>query len=125
MVTQVIQAGKYRRRVTIQKQIPATDSTGGTEPTWKTVYADIRAEIKSASGREYYLAQQIQSDVVYTISFRGPRTVDASMRILHMVGRCVSEIYNIEAVLPDTTGMKEIVCQCRIRQNAGMRSDGQ
>lgn len=128
MTSTVVQAGKYRHRVTIQRPIQVQDSTGAAIPDWEDIAVDVRAAIESLSGREFMTAQQVQADVTTKISFRWRPHIDATMRILHVLDPNCSpedvEVYNIEYALPDETGRKEIVCYCRIRLNQGFRSDG-
>lgn len=129
MVTStVVQAGKYRRRVTIQKPIQVQDSTGGAIPDWEDFAVDIRASIDPLTGKQTFFAQQIQADITDSISFRYRPGVDQSMRILHTLDWDASppevEIFSIESVMMDSTGRKEITCLCRKRMNQGFRSDG-
>lgn len=128
MVSTVIQAGKYRHRVTIQKPIQVQDTTGSVIPTWIDVAFDVRVSIDFLNGREMLLAQQVQADVTTAIAMRWRPGIDASMRILHESYEDSSppevDVYNIEYITKDTTGRKEIICYCRARMNEGFRTDG-
>lgn len=126
--TTVVQAGKYRRRITIQRPIQVQDTTGGAVPSWVNVAVNVRAAIEPLSGREWFVAQQVQNDVTTQISFHWRPGIDPTMRILHALNLNSSppevEIFNIESITTDATGRKEIKCMCRTRLNSGFRTDG-
>lgn len=122
MVTTVIQAGKYRHRITIQKPVEDPDNNG--EPKWVNVLINIRAAIEPLNGREFFAASQVQNDVTTKIAFRYRDGITGDMRILHKKQGCDAEIYNIESVMPDATFNKEIVCWCRVRLAKGFRTNG-
>lgn len=60
-------AGLRRHKVTIQSATEASDSYGGTTQTWAT-YATRWACIEPLSGREFFSAQQVNSELTSKIS---------------------------------------------------------
>lgn len=117
----------YRRRVDIQQRVVVKDSFGGTkDDTWKTIWPAVPCAIEALSGRELFLAQQVQSDATYKISFRWRPGIDATMRLRHSSGTTPQayDYYNIEAVIPDDTNRRTLELLCRLRINDGFRKDG-
>ncbi len=134
MVSQVMQAGKYRHRVTLQVKSAKNpkDTFGQPEDTWSVFAEEIPAEIKYLTGRELFAAQQVQADASVQISVRwrpgiGPHN-GPLFRVLQTIINSGSPeeqlVFNVEACLPDITGRKELVFLCKIRTNDGYRSDG-
>ena len=122
------QAGAYRRRVDIEQQVQTKDSTGSVVPTWKAIWKTVPCSINQFQGRghEAFAAQQVQADVEWKIEFRWRPLLDASMRVVEYLdaARTKSTVYNVEAVLPDTTNRRRITLLCRTRLSEGFRSDG-
>ena len=77
-----MEIGKLRHRVTLQKQINAQNDYGATVTEWRDV-ATVWAEIKPLSGREYFSAQQVQSEVTTQIWLRYRDDVKPTMCINH------------------------------------------
>lgn len=121
-----MQAGSLRHRVSIENPVDTQDSTGAPIPTWESVAEDLPASIQPLTGRELFAAQQVQSDTTTKITIRWIKGVTSRMRVLHSLGESpeVVEVYNIEAVLPDSTGRRTLQLLCRLRAAEGFRSDG-
>lgn len=77
-----MEIGKLRHRVTLQKQINAPNDYGATVTKWRDI-ATVWAEIKPLSGREYFSAQQVQSEVTTQIWLRYRDDVKPTMRVNH------------------------------------------
>ena len=77
-----MEIGKLRHRVTLQKQINAQNDYGATVTKWRDV-ATVWAEIKPLSGREYFSAQQVQSEVTTQIWLRYRDDVKPTMLVNH------------------------------------------
>lgn len=122
-----MQAGELRRRIDIQAPKETKDSTGNPIPGWNTVFRSVPCSINSIQGREYFAAQQIQSDITNRIVMRWqPGLLDTTMRAIEYTNAAKTEftIYNIEAVLPDETGRLTYTLMCRSRLNEGFRKNG-
>jgi len=76
----VIAAGRLRHRVQIEADTPTRASDGGDVEAWSTV-ATVWAGIEPLSGREYFTAQQTQSQVTHKITVRYFRGLTAAHRI--------------------------------------------
>lgn len=72
--------GKLRHRITLQKQINSVNNYGATVTTWRNV-ATVWADVRPLSGREYFSAQQVQSEVTTQIWIRYRQGIDPTMRI--------------------------------------------
>ena len=61
--------GKLRHRITLLRQVNEVNDYGATAQTWKRV-ATVWADVRPLSGREYFSAQQVQSEVTTQIWLR-------------------------------------------------------
>ncbi|MGC7561340.1 phage head closure protein [Pasteurella sp. PK-2025] len=72
--------GKLRHRITLQKQVNTLNEYGAAVTKWGNV-ATIWAEIKPLAGREYFSAQQVQSEITTQIFIRYLPGVLPTMRV--------------------------------------------
>jgi SPP1 family predicted phage head-tail adaptor len=109
-----MQAGRLRHRVSVQEYVTTQDSeTGSVSEAWATM-AEMWAEVKALSGREFVAAQTPTPGVTTRITIRHLDNVDASKRIQHG-----DTIYNIKAVLPDPTFKRHLTLMCEQGVNRG------
>lgn len=120
------QAGSYRRRMDIQKQVTVKDTTGNGVPSWQTIWSAVPCSVAPWRSSESFSAQQTQADVQWRIAFRWRPGLDASMRLVERSAASGSAplVYNIESVMSDATDRREISLLCRTRLGEGFRSDG-
>ena len=111
-----MRAGSLRHVVTIESPTKTQDSTGSIVQSWAT-YDTVRAAIEPISGREFFSASQAQSSVTTRIRIRYLDGVTPKMRVSHD-----SDYYDIQAVLPDTTGTRELHLMCVKRGAQGFRN---
>jgi SPP1 family predicted phage head-tail adaptor len=122
-----MRAGQLRHRITLQRAVDAQDDYGEPSSIWEDVVS-IAAAIEPISGREFFSAQQVQADVTTRITIRWRNGIEPVMRIVHATAQQAamsppqSTIYDIEAILPDPTGRRQIVFMCRNRNSEGFRS---
>lgn len=64
-----MRAGDLRHRAILQQQVSTRDSFGQAVQTWAPI-ATIWCQISPLSGREAFLAQQVQSEVTHQIACR-------------------------------------------------------
>lgn len=91
----MLDPGQLRHRVTLQVASRTRTARGNVTETWNDI-ATVWARIRAVSGREYFAAQQAQSEVKTEITARYRRGVTPAWRVKHG-----NSIYDIEAVLPD------------------------
>lgn len=95
-------AGKLRHLITIQNMdFPQDGTTGVVTPTPST-FAQVWAEVRPSSAREFIAAGISGSKVVTAVKIRYLPGVKASMRIVHG-----DQTLNIEGVLPDPKSGRE------------------
>jgi SPP1 family predicted phage head-tail adaptor len=112
--SQGLRAGNLRHRVTLERQVSETDSSGNTDTEWEYV-TTLWASIDALSVREMLLAQQVQSQITTKIVIRRNTGIDASCRLLHN-----GVIYNIAGVMPDgESGQEYMVLTCSAGLNSG------
>ena len=75
-----MQIGKLRHRITLQKQVNTVNDYGAAVTTWKNV-ATVWADVRPLSGREYFSAQQVQSEITTQIWLRHLDGIKPSMRV--------------------------------------------
>jgi SPP1 family predicted phage head-tail adaptor len=122
-----MRAGLLRHRITLQRPVGTNDEWGEPSPLWEDVVS-VAAAIEPISGREFFSAQQVQADVTTRITIRWRNGIEPAMRIVHVTAQQAamsppeSTVYDIEAILPDPTGRRQIVFMCRNRNSEGFRS---
>lgn len=98
--------GKLRYRIAIQEPGSNQDDYGNIVDDWQDV-ATIWADIVPVSGREYFGANQQNSETSYKIYIRYLDGITAKMRILHD-----GVVYEILAVLADKrAGYITLMCK--------------
>jgi len=75
----VMDFSKLRHRVTIQEYIPTRDSFGAEVEVW-TGIATVWASVEPLSGKEYFAAQQINSEITAKITMRHLNNINPKMR---------------------------------------------
>lgn len=113
-----MRAGKLNRRVTIQERVETQNTTGEVVWSWRDVCA-VWAEISGVSGREFFSAQQIQSNVTHMVLIRYRTGIVAKMRVVEAL--CNETIYyDIEAPLANAR-RTELRLMCVTRDADGWR----
>lgn len=100
----MLAAGSLRHRVTLQVLQSTLDDSDGEVTETYTSIADVWADVRMASGREFIQAAGRQSDISVTIRIRHRPGLEPSMRVLHG-----SRIFHVVAVLDDPRSGKEAV----------------
>lgn len=102
-----MRAGRLRHRVTIQSATTTVDSFGQPIETWGT-FATVWAAVEPLSGREYFDAQQVQSEVSYRVRIRHLSGVVPTMRVSYD-----SRTLEVLAVLNIDERDREMHLMCR------------
>lgn len=103
--------GKLRHRVTLQKQINTQNDYGAFVTTWQDI-ATVWAEIKPISGREYFEANQVHSEVTTQIWLRYRDGIEPTMRVAHN-----GKQYEIVSVLNYQGLNKTLQLMCKEKLN--------
>ena len=74
-------AGQLRHRITLQSVSTTPDSSGDRVEAFAT-FATVWARVEPLTGREQFIAQQIQSETNYRVEIRYRAGVVATMRVL-------------------------------------------
>jgi len=99
-------SGRLRERITVQKRVQSQDEFGQPIDTWQD-YIGLYADVVSLTGREFFQAKAVGSDITTRIMTRYYPGIKTDQRIL-----CRENTYDIEAVLPDRLRTRlEIVCR--------------
>lgn len=72
--------GKLRHRITLLRQVNEVNDYGASTQTWKKV-ATVWADVRPLSGREYFSAQQVQSEVTTQIWLRHIEGIKPTMKV--------------------------------------------
>lgn len=113
-----MRSGAMRHTGTIEAPTKSQDSTGGIVNSWATFADGVRAAIEPISGREFFSASQVQSNVSTRIRIRYLDGVTPKMRYVHG-----EDYYDIQAVLPDDrSGRHEMHLMCVKRGPQGFRN---
>lgn len=121
-----MQAGKLRRRVTLQQATQEQNEFNEVETVWSDFAVNVPASVELITGRESFAAQQVQAEVDTKIKLRFRPGVKESMRVVHPVqgespAEAEAEVFDILAVLPDPTGRRELTLLCKKREADGFR----
>jgi len=72
--------GEMRQRITFQEKVEVDDGHHGHNVTWKDV-ATVWASVEPISGREYFYAHQISTEVTHRVRVRYREGLTTEMRI--------------------------------------------
>jgi|SRR5688572_11421126 len=115
-----MKAGRLRHLVTVQQLTagsPQQTPEGEPDVSW-TAYCTVPASVEPVIGREFFAADQIQSEVDTKIDMRYESGVNDGittlMRVLHG-----STIYNIKAAINVRMLNREWVLYCETGANEG------
>lgn len=99
-----MQSGPMRDRVTLQVNTPTKDALGGLVDSWGIV--DTRwSNVKPMTGKEYFSAERVQSEVTHEIRMRYYSGLTTAHRI-----KFGTRIFNILSILsPDEQGREHLL----------------
>lgn len=104
----MVQAGKYRHRVTIQYDAgSARSDLGAPVPDWQDL-AEVWGRVKFLKGREFFEAQQISNQANAQIEMRYRSDVTAEMQVVWG-----SHTFEIVAPPIEDARQRELVLMCR------------
>jgi len=110
-----LRPGKYRHRITFQRQVEMRDpATGALEISWEDVLEGVPAEVLTGPGREASAASTKLAETSARINLRYFDGLDPKWRVVWG-----DRVYDITSVEMDETGVKEY----RLRCSAGL-TDG-
>ena len=112
-----MRAGRLRQRVELQSLTEDQDDYGGLVKVWAT-QATVWAHVRPLLGREFFGAQQVQSDINCEIRtrYRSDITPTTKWRIVHE-----NNEYDIKAVQHVDERHREWVFMCVLRNQEGDR----
>lgn len=103
--------GKLRHRIIIQTQRNRPSEYGAVVAEWHDLHT-AWAEVKPISGREYFSAQQVQSEVTTQIWIRYRDGIEPTMRVAHK-----GKLYEIVSVLNYQGLNKALQLMCKEKLN--------
>lgn len=99
MAKATLQAGSFRRRVTLQDEVEVPDGCGGFTISWVSL-ADIWAQISPVKSQQILRADNIGHEISHTVLVRKVGSIRQGMRFLFG-----SRVFQIISVYdPDETG---------------------
>lgn len=113
-----MQSGRYRHEITLLRRVDNQQPGGQVKHSYEPIpNGTVWARIAPISGREFFAAAQVQSEVTTRISIRWRDDVDETCRVRHVTDHSTSpqkyDEYDIAAVMPDEkTGRRELVMMC-------------
>lgn len=105
MLNRLKQIGEYRHPITIEQYIEDEDDFGNPIEEWET-FRKAWAKFEDLSGREYWDAKQVQSEVTGKIKTRYFELPDKEIRIKHQ-GRIIEieDVFDPEQTKEDLVFM--------------------
>jgi SPP1 family predicted phage head-tail adaptor len=102
----IMQAGRLRHRITLQEERPTRDSYKAEVLGWVDV-ATVWAAVEPLRGREYFSAQQVNSEVSHRVTIRYRSGVTSAMRVLFG-----SRVLQIDGVINVNEQNRELQLMC-------------
>ena len=99
--------GKLRHRLQIEKKVVARDSYGAETITWTDVDT-VWGSVEPISGREYFLAQQVQSEVTHRVTIRYYAGMNPGWRI-----KFGTRIFDVLSVINTEERNREMILMTR------------
>jgi len=120
-----MRAGDLRHRVTLQRPVESREASGEILTVYQD-YLTVWAAIEPISGREYFAAQQVQSDATARIRIRYRPGINERLRVRHSHGGSPSivDLYDVEAVIEKDARRDELILMVRKRGADGFRTVG-
>jgi SPP1 family predicted phage head-tail adaptor len=79
----MINPGRLKDKITIQRQVtPQDEYTQPLDDPWEDLYSNVFAEYIAQGGREFYIAQKINSETTAVFKIRYKPGINTTMRIL-------------------------------------------
>lgn len=100
-------AGELRHRIEIQSNTPALNEYRESAPCW-TTETRVWASIKPVTGRESFVAQQINADATHQIKIRFYATLDVRNRF-----KFGKRIFDINSIINTNEQNYEQICVCK------------
>lgn len=128
-----MQAGRLRWRIRIDRQVPVQDDLGESTITWETFADNVPAAILGQSGRatyrQFFSAEQVQTEQLVEINIRWRAGVKEGMRVVRLTNEELSpeeiEVLSVEGIFADNiTGRKWLTLTCRKRLEPGFWGEG-
>lgn len=102
-----MRASSLRERIAIEAPPVGSDGEGNPLTSWTEVCVGVPADIRFPGGLESIRAGAVTASTRVSVRIRLRRGLNAGMRVVHG-----SDIYNIEAVLPDRVRRHvDLVCE--------------
>lgn len=121
-----MRTGPLNKRIRIQRQVNNQNDFKENVISFED-WQEVWASIEPLSGREYFAAQQISSDVTTKIRIRHLEDVTRKMRVVYeRVAGSPTKIvvYEIDTVIPVLENRREDWLMCREVDTEGFRVDG-
>ncbi|NSW92316.1 MAG: phage head closure protein [Firmicutes bacterium] len=104
-----MRAGLLRRKVAIQKLVEVKDPLSGELKKDWADFATVWGSIEDLAGREFFDAQQVNSEITTRVKIRYRKDIKATMRII-----CDDRVLEIAAPPIDPDGRKrELYLLCK------------
>ncbi len=112
-----MRAGNLRQRVAIQNYTETRDAMGHPIQSYSTV-ATVYAAVEPIKGREFFAAEQVQSDtdVRIRMRYRDDITIDTRSRVTHE-----THTYDVMNVIHVSERHRELHLMCKERHQDGDR----
>jgi SPP1 family predicted phage head-tail adaptor len=108
----MLNAGKLRHRLELQKLVDMEDSAGNVQDSsgaimreWET-FDTVWGAVEYLKGKELIAAQSEQTKVFAKVTLRARNDLDLQIRVFHI---SLEKYYNVEAVLRDDDSGQEYV----------------
>lgn len=107
-----MRSGRLRHRIVLQRRTGAENDFGEPTDTWSDV-ATLSAGIEPISGREYFAAQQVQSEVTHRVTIRYFEGITPKDRLVWTdPATAVARYFDIRSVIDRDERHREMAIMC-------------
>jgi SPP1 family predicted phage head-tail adaptor len=121
-----MRAGRLRHRVVLQRRSESQGTTGEVTWGWATL-ATVWASVEPVTGRQFFAAAQVQSEVDTLIRIRYRPKLNEKLRAVFIQDSGppkVTQYFDVLAVLPIHEGRHEVHLMCKRSSSEGFAYDG-
>lgn len=103
----IVNSGELNKKLSLQAPTVTRDTDGAEIITWATL-TTVWGSINPISGKEYWQAQQVNSELTHNIKIRYRSGLNTKMRFLYG-----NRIFNILTIVNPTEKNVEFICKCK------------
>jgi SPP1 family predicted phage head-tail adaptor len=119
-----MRAGHLKHRIVLQSRTETQGSTGEVTWGWSTL-ATVWASVEPVSGRQYFAAAQVQSEVDTLVRIRYRTGLNGKLRVVFVHGSpAITDYFDVMSVLNLLEARNEVHLMCKRSGAEGFAYNG-